>query len=136
MSFETKWLCGPCCDIAFDKKAFEEKAVVGVGPRTCALCGTSLEREQMHLVSVEAPAGLRSVSAQSSAHGVSGLSSYTIPAKPGWPCPRCGGIGTNADGSFSMGTNPDGSTTVTSREATKCHLCRGKGRVNVTALED
>ncbi len=49
--------------------------------------------------------------------------------RPGWPCPACGGLGTNSDGSASFG--PD---EVRITPATKCSLCRGHGRVNVTPL--
>jgi hypothetical protein len=52
--------------------------------------------------------------------------------KPGIPCPRCHGMGTNPDGSLSIGTAPDGTVTVRERLPSKCHLCAGSGRVTCT----
>ena len=49
--------------------------------------------------------------------------------KPGWPCPRCGGMGTNADGFTSIGTDAEGNTRIQGRAPSKCHLCAGTGRV-------
>jgi hypothetical protein len=54
-----------------------------------------------------------------------------VPTKPGWPCPSCGGMGTNCDGSVSMSM-----TEMRIRPASKCHTCRGKGRVKLTAFTD
>lgn len=48
----------------------------------------------------------------------------------GWLCPRCGGWGKHMDGSatFSEGR-------VVIQPATKCGVCNGYGRVNVTPIE-
>jgi rubrerythrin len=56
--------------------------------------------------------------------------------KPGWMCPRCGGSGHNSDGSGSYGMRADGATVSTYKPPSKCFLCKGKGRVNVTALPE
>lgn len=54
---------------------------------------------------------------------------------PGWPCPRCGGQGNMGDGWSSVSYREDGSGTIRSVPSTPCHLCNGKGRVNVTPIE-
>ena len=54
-----------------------------------------------------------------------------VSPKPGWPCPSCGGLGTNADGQFSMSH-----TEVRLRPATKCGTCLGKGRVKLVPFTD
>jgi hypothetical protein len=56
--------------------------------------------------------------------------------KPGYACPQCGGSGKNADGSFSMGLLPDGTTEYRSRPCSDCCLCNGKGRVLITPIPD
>jgi hypothetical protein len=50
--------------------------------------------------------------------------------KPGWPCPRCGGSGHNCDGWLSISQ-----TEIRSKTASKCYLCDGSGRVNVTPIK-
>lgn len=56
--------------------------------------------------------------------------------KPGWPCPKCYGVGHMQDGSSGYGMNADGSTTVTIRDSTKCSLCLGSGRVECTPVKE
>ncbi len=56
---------------------------------------------------------------------------FKIEEKPSCCCPYCGGWGTNQDGYLSIGP-----TEIRSRPASKCYFCKGKGRVNITPLED
>lgn len=49
----------------------------------------------------------------------------------GFPCPACHGLGNLNDGSCSISA-----TEFRYRPATKCCVCRGKGRVRVLLLED
>jgi hypothetical protein len=51
--------------------------------------------------------------------------------KPGWPCPRCYGQGHDSDGYGSWSP-----TETRYRAPTPCYLCKGKGRVNVTPLNE
>ena len=50
--------------------------------------------------------------------------------KPRWPCPKCHGVGDMQDGSFSQSA-----TETRIRRPTKCGVCKGSGRVNVTPIE-
>lgn len=54
----------------------------------------------------------------------------------GYACPRCGGSGTRDDGMSSFGMREDGSTIHSYRPPSKCSLCAGKGRVNITPVGD
>lgn len=60
---------------------------------------------------------------------------YKPEPKPGHACPRCSGRGVNADGFFSAGMKEDGTIVHQSKPPSKCHLCRGSGRVNITPIE-
>ncbi len=51
-----------------------------------------------------------------------------------WQCPKCGGMGTNCDGAFSIGAMADGSTEIRSRPASPCSLCGGKGIVLISQV--
>jgi len=48
-----------------------------------------------------------------------------------WLCPKCGGVGTMMDGSLSITPHE-----VKLRPATKCSLCKGKGRVLAYPIPD
>jgi DnaJ-class molecular chaperone len=50
-----------------------------------------------------------------------------------FPCPNCGGSGNMTDGSISI--NP-GNEPPEYTLPTKCHVCRGKGKVLVYPLPD
>lgn len=50
-----------------------------------------------------------------------------------WTCPRCHGLGDLCDGMAVIGPTP---ADTHFRRATTCYLCKGKGRVKVTAIED
>lgn len=55
-------------------------------------------------------------------------------------CPNCGGKGHNSDGSssyvLSILPNGDHEVTTYSRPSTVCAVCKGKGRVRISPLED
>ena len=51
--------------------------------------------------------------------------------KPGWPCPKCHGMGTMMDGACSISAEE-----IRITPPSKCSLCNGKGRVNVTPIDD
>lgn len=50
---------------------------------------------------------------------------------PGWPCPACGGLGHYMDSSASFSPNE-----IRIKPATKCSVCKGKGRVKVVPVEE
>ena len=52
----------------------------------------------------------------------------SIPHPDSWGCPRCGGTGSNPEGSV-MGE-------IIFNSAIPCWLCRGKGQVTCVPIED
>lgn len=51
--------------------------------------------------------------------------------RPGWTCPACGGLGHLLDGWEFLSC-----TEHKSKPATTCSQCNGKGRVNISPIED
>lgn len=51
--------------------------------------------------------------------------------RPTWRCLNCGGLGTMMNGSCLIGLDE-----IRIKPATKCWICKGKGRVYVSAVPD